>query len=1152
MNRTIRPRERIETSWFVSRLRLSLFAITCAFACLTAVSSVDVVEAHDAVIVPISAKGARVRQREIHALTTQLQAGQMQTGRAAVDTAVLFDLATRRAIALRDLAERDPRAAYAVVVSQNQLGTVSRTVQSQIESRVSLEGELSLIHDDASSGLSTYQMSIVSGSRRYPIRFVLSPSDVRPGDRVQVEGVQLPGDGFILADNVRRSQGASMAAVTSLGSLKTAVILLQAGGATSRYADKSVTASLFFSSTSGVSARAFVSEASYGQATIVGASGEGSATDVYGPYTIGTTSCDFNTVTAAGITSADPDLDYNNYDRLVFNYENPACDSGGVANIGANSIGVLDGRDQFLSRSMNKNGSFGSAVLNGRIGTTALHEYGHNLGLFHSNSLQCGLAAIGTAGCSTTEYGDPTDVMGNGRYGHYNSFHKDRLGWLTSARSQTAITGTYILKPFESSTDELKVLRIPRTRDQNGVATSVYYLEYHRPSANWADFGRSFPNFVTGVTVYASATLAECVAFCGEDFSGPGGGADTIVVDAHPGSFGSRRDVEDAPLQAGETFNDTIAGISFRISSADASGATIVATVSTAQRSIQSSVFPPGAGTVSGVGTYTNGQNATLTATANPGYVFSTWRESQDTQSYANPYLFTIVGDRTFEAVFTVSTTLPSNDAFASATTISTLPTQLTATTSAATRETGESSSTSCGSLDRTVWYRYPATSTGNVTVSTIGSNFDTVLSVYTGGSVSALTSILCNDQIDKTDQSRLTFQAVSGTTYYIQVGSYNTFGTPSGGSLTIQFTAETAPSNDAFSLATVVTSLPASYSIATAGANIETSEPGPADCGASIGHSVWFQYQPTTTTNVAISTAKSPFSTVTNIYTGSTLSALTLFTCGSRTNSNTDRAQVNARLEGGTTYYVQIAGSVNGYQAPYGTLQVDFSVDAAGANDAFDSATTITSLPLNTGWTATPFTTETGEPGVATSATACGTVGRTAWYKYTPTSAGAFTVSTGGSTTFNIATVYTGSTLAGLTPVVCADGTVSSYAGQANVSGLAGVTYYIQVGASTGYLGSVALNIFSVGATTPLNDAFAAATDITSLPAQFVGLVTSLTTETNETLSGQCGPISRTLWWKYTPTSDGLVTISTLGSDFDSMINVYAGPGYGALREPM
>ncbi len=889
----------------------------CMFAWFIASTASGVAEAHDAIAAPHSGTDARVRQQEIRSLTAQIQTN-VGPGRLAADMNVQRDLATRRATALRDLAEHDPRAAYAVAVSQTLPETVARTVQSQIENRVSLEGELSLIHDDASSGLSTYQMSLVSGASRYPIRFVTSPSDVRPGDRIQVEGVQLPGDGFILADNVRRSQGASRAAVTPLGSLKTAVILLQVSGATSRYADKAVTASMFFSSSSGVSARAFVSEASYGQATIVGGLGiEGTTADVYGPYTIGTTSCDFSTVSAAGVTIADADVDYNLYDRLVFNYENSACGSGGVANIGANSIGFLDGRDQFLSKSMNKNGAFGPAILNGRIGTTALHEYGHNLGLFHSNSLQCGLAAIGTAGCSTTEYGDPTDVMGNGNYGHYNSFHKDRLGWLTSARAQTATTGTYTLKPFESSTDELKVLRIPRTRDQNGFATSFYYLEYHRPSANWADFGRSYPNFVTGVTMYASASLAECAAFCGEDFSGPGGGGDTVVVDAHPGSFGSRRDIEDAPLQSGEIFNDATAGISFRITSADASGATIVATVSTARRSIQSSVFPSGAGTVSGVGTYTSGQSATLTANANPGYVFSTWRESQDTQGYANPYLFTIAGDRTFEAVFVVSTTLPANDAFASATTITTLPTQLTATTSAATRETGESSSTSCGSLDRTVWYRYPATSTGNITVSTIGSNFDTVLSVYTGSSVSALTSILCNDQIDKTDQSRLTFQAVSGTTYYIQVGSYNTFGTPSGGSLIIQFTAETPPANDAFSAATVISSLPASYSIATAGANMETGEPAPTNCGASIGHSVWFRYQPTTTTSMSISTAKSPFNTITNIYTGSTLNALTLFTCGSRTNSNTDRAQVNARLEGGTTYYVQIGGSVNGYQPP-------------------------------------------------------------------------------------------------------------------------------------------------------------------------------------------------------------------------------------------
>lgn len=59
-----------------------------------------------------------------------------------------------------------------------------------------------------------------------------------------------------------------------------------------------------------------------------------------------------------------------------------------------------------------------------------------------------------------------------------------------------------------------------------------------------------------------------------------------------------------------------------------------------------------GSGTVSGEGTITEGENATLTATPATGYIFKRWEEDSATVSTANPYVFSVTEDRALTAVF--------------------------------------------------------------------------------------------------------------------------------------------------------------------------------------------------------------------------------------------------------------------------------------------------------------------------------------------------------------------------------------------------------------------------------------------------------------------------------------------------------------------
>ena len=77
----------------------------------------------------------------------------------------------------------------------------------------------------------------------------------------------------------------------------------------------------------------------------------------------------------------------------------------------------------------------------------------------------------------------------------------------------------------------------------------------------------------------------------------------------------------------------------------------------------------------------------------------------------------------------------------------------------------------------RSVWISWTAPANGIVSINTRGSDFDTVLAVYAGDSLDTLTPIESDDDNDEPgssgDDSKVTFNAVAGTTYRIAVAGY-------------------------------------------------------------------------------------------------------------------------------------------------------------------------------------------------------------------------------------------------------------------------------------------------------------------------------------------------------------------------------------------
>jgi hypothetical protein len=116
-----------------------------------------------------------------------------------------------------------------------------------------------------------------------------------------------------------------------------------------------------------------------------------------------------------------------------------------------------------------------------------------------------------------------------------------------------------------------------------------------------------------------------------------------------------------------------------------------------------------------------------------------------------------------------------------------------------ATLEAGEP--TEGGLLTRSIWGRLSPGRNYRVVIHTIGSEVDTVLAVYTGAAVNALTRITGNHTFPvpglPSSASLVQFDAVAGETYHIQIGSVggaqgdiavNVFQLPPGGGLSTFF----------------------------------------------------------------------------------------------------------------------------------------------------------------------------------------------------------------------------------------------------------------------------------------------------------------------------------------------------------------------------
>ncbi|MBI5931910.1 MAG: choice-of-anchor L domain-containing protein [Chloroflexi bacterium] len=126
------------------------------------------------------------------------------------------------------------------------------------------------------------------------------------------------------------------------------------------------------------------------------------------------------------------------------------------------------------------------------------------------------------------------------------------------------------------------------------------------------------------------------------------------------------------------------------------------------------------------------------------------------------------------------------NNDFAARRVVTDLPYVHNMSTSNANHSSEPSPSSLCAPLGvaRSVWYQYTPTTTETMQFSTIGSSFDTVISLWTGNpdNVSNLVEVACDNNSGPNSTSVISRVLALGTTYYVQVASNGILG--SGGNL--------------------------------------------------------------------------------------------------------------------------------------------------------------------------------------------------------------------------------------------------------------------------------------------------------------------------------------------------------------------------------
>ncbi|NBS49948.1 MAG: hypothetical protein EBS97_04975 [Verrucomicrobia bacterium] len=342
----------------------------------------------------------------------------------------------------------------------------------------------------------------------------------------------------------------------------------------------------------------------------------------------------------------------------------------------------------------------------------------------------------------------------------------------------------------------------------------------------------------------------------------------------------------------------------------------------------------------------------------------------------------------------------PSNDNFDKATIVYGQTESISTSNRGSGREKGEPKHTGAqggGSL----WWKIQPRTSGYLTIDTVGSSIDTLISLYTGTSVTGLTDVIGNDDISTTvKQSRISRFAVQpGEIYMLAVDGKNR----ARGSIRLNFNLEAGALYDNFSDAKPVNANSWSDSRSNATYSSESGEPSHAGVGAA-SKSVWYLWTPQVTGTATVTTSGSQLDTRLGVYLGRTLGTLREVT-----SNDNDAGRKSSKVTFGVRAGENYAIALDGKNGASGNFTISGIIGSATVpvtppptNDAFAGPIAISGAPLSIRASNVNATRQTGEPAGTTSV----------WYEWTAPKTGPVTVTTEGSLFDTTLGAYSGSSV--------------------------------------------------------------------------------------------------------------------------------------------
>jgi hypothetical protein len=399
----------------------------------------------------------------------------------------------------------------------------------------------------------------------------------------------------------------------------------------------------------------------------------------------------------------------------------------------------------------------------------------------------------------------------------------------------------------------------------------------------------------------------------------------------------------------------------------------------------------------------------------------------------------------------------------------------------------------------RSVWWSWVAPASGPVTLKTFGSTFDTLLGVYLGTDVGSLTEVANATPSYGEGRSIVTFEAVQGAEYHFAVDGYNNGVGAGAGRVVLslfQHPPEPLHANDAFENAAPISAPFLTVQSANVGA---TREPGePAHKGLQQGHSLWWTWTAPADGPVTIATTNSEFDTTLSVYTGASLTSLSLVAENDDINAGNVQSSVTFSGVAGTVYRI----AVDGYGNRVGFI-------------------TLTVSP----WPMAPSAPQILQPPVDQTRFLGGSGGG---------SSARFQVRALGAAPLFYQWLFNGTNLAGETNTIL---TV------ANVAATNAGIYQVTVSNAFGLVTSAAAQLTSLAV--PFNDAFADRILLTGISNAVRGSILGARDEPSRVDAANGG---RVVWWQWTAPADGPVEIHTVGSSHDTLLAVYTGTAVDSL----